>query len=249
MNVSFPVRSALAWKVAETLCRRRRPGFEMSVTILRPGGGQYFCVSVMRRDEWRTLAMLNLNGTSVVVNPWDDSATAEGWVPPFDGVYPAPILELGPRAFAAALETAMGLEPAPGSPAGTTPALLCVRLISAVMQRVIFSEGGLVADSGWFDSSGEECHVQDWVKSFPEEYESAEQLVARGDWRLGARLASCFWQLSNRRGDRVVLLDFRNATALIPGRNPQRLDLMRWYVGNGRRIAPIVEWLVSETGG
>jgi hypothetical protein len=47
----------------------------------------------------------------------------------------------------------------------------------------------------------------------------------------------------------VVLLDFRNATALIPGRNPQRLDLMRWYVGNGRRIAPIVEWLVSETGG
>lgn len=247
MELSVPVRSAVIWKLTELLCRRRRPGLDLSVTILRPGGGQYFCVCLMRRETWTDAVMMNVAGTSLELKPIHPPRARMEDMPWHRERYQVGILTHGVVQVANDVEALLGLPAWHGTLASTTPPLLGIRLISAVMQRTLFAPQPTLADAGYLDSSAEGTGVQPWVARFPEVRKQVE--ASRDDWRAAARGASRIWRLCRNGATHGVLLDLATGLALTEGRDEERIQLHREYQRNGRRLAPLVEWIVERTEG
>ena len=243
-HLALPMRAALIWKLAEALCRRRRPGIDLSVTILRPGGGQYFCVTLGRRDDWKPVVMMNVAGTSLETTALGEPRTRIEDLPWHRDGYQAALLTRSVAAVADDIEALLGLPPWRGPLASTSAALLGVRLVSAVMQRTIFSPQLTIADAGYLDSSGGGSGVQPWVARFPDVH--AKAVAARDDWMVAARHASRIWRLGKKGSERAVLLDLGAGVGLTDGELCERAQLFREYQRNGGRLAPLVEWIVER---
>ncbi len=239
--------SALAWKLTEELFRRPRPGLELSVHITHPFDGNYFAVSLMRRDRWEPLVELNLDGTSIGLRPVDSPRAPAREL--FDShSYLEAILTHGVVAVADEAECKLGLPVWSAHRPPTTAPTLGVRLIAAVMQRRLFASHHTIADSGFFDGGGmSPCGVNAWVQPFREVYDRAQEALARDERRTAARRASRCWRLTIAPNEaKTVVLDLGTAEARATGNSVECVSLMRWYERNGRRLSPLVEWIVEH---
>lgn len=240
------IRSALVWKLVETLCHRPRPGLELSLTMTSPGGGQYRCVTLMRRDTWESVAMMNVLGRRLLLHQVGAPRLEWENVSWHDEGYQIGLIENGVSAVADDVEALLGLPPWTGPTPTITAPLLSIRLIAAVMQRVMFLDEPVIADSGFADSSaeGESC-VHSWVGAFPEVSREASAAMKQKDWRRAARHASRIWELRGPGG--TVLLDLATGEARADA--SEAAQLARWYRRNGYRLAPLIEWTVDHLYG
>lgn len=54
-TISTSVKSAVIWSLASYLVRYHGRSMNLDVSIVRPGGGQYFCVSIASRSTKREI--------------------------------------------------------------------------------------------------------------------------------------------------------------------------------------------------
>lgn len=245
MELSVPIRLALLWKLAEVLCRRRRAGLDLSVAIQRLSGG-HVCLALVRRDTWKPMLLASLGGNGLVVHPVAEPRRRMedmGWH--LEGIQ-AGLLKEAVNDVADDVEALLGLPPWHGTLAPTTPPLLGIRIIAGVMQRTIFAKEPTVADCGFFDGA-ESSGTHAWVARFPE---VQAKIAEAGEERPRiARAASRVWRIAGARRDRSVLLDLGGGLALTDGGEDERAQLYREYQRNGRRVTPLVDWVIERLEG
>ena len=250
MNLN--VTAAIAWRIAQELCRRPRPPLQLSVNLQRLNNGQNPCVSIMRREDWTSLVEMNLAGTDIVVHPvGPPRARMEDldWRPP-EHSYLAQALDLGIEHVVDGIEALLGLPPWRGKRPATTPPMLAIRLIAAVMQRLIFHHEAIWAEPGYHFDDDRTARIEDWVADLADIGGAALERARAGDSAGAARKACRMWRLSRGgQGGRAVLLDLGTAEARTLGNQPERLSLARWYQTNGHRVAPLADWVVAQLVG
>jgi hypothetical protein len=122
-QVSLRVRIARSWWLASELARRNR---KLYVYEYHPGGGQYDCLALVRREQGPTSVIdLNRAGRLHVHQP--ETATVATWLDVVNATDPHQVVK--------ALERAARLQPVSGLP--TTPELLTYRVIARVLASVV----------------------------------------------------------------------------------------------------------------
>ncbi len=244
MELSLPVRSAVLWKLTEVLIRRRRPGLDLSVATSQPADAPLPSLSLVRRDTWAPVLVLGLADGSVAAYPVAEPRANLEQMRWRTSGYPAGLLATSPTTLADELEALVGLPPWHGSLAPTSPPLLGIRLISAVMQRTVFAKELTEAQCGFVDLGTGTAGVQQWITRFTSISNKIDE--AGDDWRAVARHASRIWRIAGPRRERAVLLDLGSGLAFTEGGDDERAQLHREYQRNGHRLAPLVEWIVER---
>jgi hypothetical protein len=247
MNLN--VTSAIVWRIAQELCRRPRPEFELSVYLQRLDTGQYPWVSVMRRDTWQSIVDMCLDGNGISVHPLGEPRTLTeeiDWRAPDRG-YLLHALDMGINRVVDGIEALVGLPHWRGKRPPTTAPLLSVRVIAEIMQRLLFHSEAIWTEPGCRRDDSGPPTIESWVAEFPEVHTAAADLLRAGDRAGAARKASRVWRL-NRAGHeaRAMLLDLGTAEARTIAPPQERLSLGRWYAGNGHQIAPLVDWMLTR---
>lgn len=246
VRLAFATKSAIAWRLVDGLARRPRPGVDLRVAILRPGGGQYFCVSLVDPAAMKPVLMMNLRGSSLWIQPLATPRIARDelrWAR--DGYLDA-VLAHGTEAVVDDIEALLGLRAWEPRDVAVTPALLGIRVIAGVMERRVFSAHGFVAECGYHDSS-DGSGVNEWVSAFPALYERTRHVTTESS---AFRLASRVFRITPaRRPGPAVCLDLGSGEAVVEGPNGLRLHLPKRYVQAGGHLGPLVSWIVDRLEG
>ena len=235
MSFSKQVRAAVAWDLVARIFARHGAAHDLAVRVLRPAGGTYFCVSLVKRSPPRPVLMANLEGTSLALRPLDPSAPALAW-PAHE--YQQRVLQLGAAAVAQDVESALAL-PAPAVEP-PSPSVVGVRVIADVMLRRMLASRVTLADCGYCDSSDGDGGVRPWVSIAPE---LAGRALAAAGWEEEAEASARLWRLEVVGGGREVYLDVESCRAWADGRLE---DLWQVYLREGRRVAPLADWIVTR---
>jgi len=134
LSLSAPFKNGVVWTIVAELFWRHHVAQDLRLQILRPGGGQYFCVSPLRGIGGAERALFNLNGTSLSIRP--EPRSPPEWFA--DGYQAAAVSEPGLYRVVDDIESMMGLPTyRPPHPRTTRP-VLCVRLIAELARDLAF---------------------------------------------------------------------------------------------------------------
>lgn len=171
---------ALAFRTMAELIRRHLDR-DLRLAVLQPGGGQYYCISLVEGRFEQARVMWNLNGTSLEIRGDSPSSRASlRW----------PTL-LGSEVSAAALiESVLGW---PRAEAGESTAAVTVAVLAELVARYALSSTRLDLVCGWLDTSGGSGGVEAWAAQLPQ---VRNKLACAGDdWKLQACIAARYWAI------------------------------------------------------
>lgn len=179
---------ALAFKAyAEVM--RKYPNRDLRVALLRPGGGQYRCISLLEGRFEQSLTMLNLDGTSLQVG-----AVTLRWPNFLDAN----------QSLATTIEECLGWKPSDARVESTQPAI-SIAVLAELTARYALSPVRVELDCGWLDSSGYGTGVQTWAQHHPR---VAPRLKAGGShWQNQAAASARLWAIIDDAGAPKVILD------------------------------------------
>ena len=230
IELPYPVTRALAWWIAAELVRRHPA--DLRVIETHPGGGQYDCLSLYRRNSGtpRLVAHLNLLGhitpQSWFDQPDDGPETRFNW---FE------VLAAQDRRthVIAQLERIEGLS-SPSATPSTTKASIGPRVLSRFATSASISTRRWWISNGVYDSSGMDGGIQDWVSDI--EGVSLHRLPDD----FGGEPAYRFWYVLDNEGKPFTAIDVDLGVAWRRDGNGEPIDLMAVYGQNGGRIDAVV---------
>ncbi|MFI8588453.1 hypothetical protein ACIGG9_26855 [Pseudonocardia alni] len=200
---------AQSWWIASEIVRRSP---ELFLIETHPGGGQYDCLSLMRRTSTETTTLIHLNrvgsihahdgsGRSLLIT-WSEALAAAGG-----------------HNVVRRLEVTAGLHPARQAPA-TSPRVLTYRVIARILTSLVDDRHFWDARSGQLDSSG----MDSVASAGPEVTRFPSVQNALRERRLDDPLdpPGCRFWLLLKDSEPVAVLDTSGHLHL-PGRPPKEL--------------------------
>lgn len=241
---TYQLRTAITWHIACELMRRHKESCDLFVLERHPGGGQYDCLALFSHwhgDHHNTLC--DFNQQSQHLHVWGHllARRAElsdlGWRDGND--YVLAYLS-DPARTISQIEDLLGLPRyAAAHHPPTTPPVLTIHLISALLDRFALGTEVVLAFMGYEDTSGEGGGLRDALKHYPAVMASLSAETSF-DPALERRAAK-FWFLSTVKDQESppVLLDMRGKLYAIANPN-EPWDFWHEYQVNGRELRPIV---------
>ena len=164
INLPYTVKRALAWWIAAEMIRRHP--HDIRVIETHPGGGQYDCVSLYRRDAENTLvAHMNLEG-HITHQSWFDNECSNADNSVADRRFnwlEVLAAEDRRRYVIESLEGVCGFM-SPNETPQTARKSIGPRVIARFAEAAAFTTRTWHIRNAVYDSSGEWSGVQDWVR-------------------------------------------------------------------------------------
>jgi hypothetical protein len=240
------VKAAVSWRIVSELFRRHHARFSLRVYENHPCSGQYDCLSICSGHSSDMKHLCDLNQSSSHLHVWEHVGPARASIselrwPDENDYVQAYLRSDDSKETIDQVESLVGLSCASNTPLpATTPPVLTVRLISALLERHAFSRFGLDARNGYLYTDG---MWQEGIRKDLLEFSAvANQIPA--DPKLAERVARRFWLIYrfdsiNDRSSKAVL-DIRRAVAY----TVKGAEICLWeQYRSGCKLATLVEQL------
>lgn len=235
------VSKAIAWRIIAELFRRYQASCNLFVAETAPIGGFYHGLSLFARDNGfpgKELIFINDNGNFHFHLPFAEGPPVDvdlGWNPDADQAYALAFLEaLDPKEQIDAIATKIGFpEPKGASLPESTPAVLAIRLIAALLERHMLGRVAPQVINAWLEA--------DLHPELGQFYGMVARDMPEGSWEEKAKVALHYWIIRMPRGGEV-LMDIRGQLHC-PDRLSAPWDFADDYARLGRRLEPLVNRL------
>ena len=234
----YPIVNALAWWVTAELIRRHPNTLRVLET--HPGGGQYDCLSLFRRDgdhhNPELVVHLNRSG-SITPNSWFHS---DGGGEP-DRFNWLDVLAADDRRthIVEQLEGSEGL----GSPKSTPPTnrrSVGPRVLARFAASASLTTRRWDIRNGYLDTSGEEGGVNEFVDLFPGI--TLDPLPSDP----GGEPSYRYWFVLDHEGTPFTVIDVDRGLAWRRDRDGEQFDLMDIYKSSGGRIDAVARAVMPD---
>lgn len=244
----YQVKIAVTWRIITELFRRHHERCKLKVFELHPCSGQYDCLAIyssFERFPGKSLCHFHHRGQHLhIFGTYNEpKLNLESLRWPDGNDYVAAFLSANnPVEIINGVEQVLGLPKHKGKLPPSTPAILCFRLISALVERYMLARECVDIRCGWYDSSGMEgSYIREELSLFPD---VQRQLPDRScEWEEQAKIASRFWlvivESPGGKNELKALIDLRGLVYFV-NRPDWSWDVWGEFKKNDRKLSEVV---------
>ena len=207
-SIPHAVSRLIAWRTLSQLIIRR-PGQDLRLFELHPGGGSY-CLAVAQPATLKTVLVINPS-----LNPLVKNRAGQLLDAPSDLFHDA--LE-EPLRTVERIERLTELG-SPTTATSLTAQTLPLVVLTTLLERTALGRRPLEVDCGWRDSSDGPNQAADWAHDLP----ACVALREKASWKEQARAAGRYWRLSRPGDARSIVVDLSTSRWWDARHEPQSL--------------------------